>query len=440
MTTPNTSTGSAASGSNTGLMASLYSHVGNEALVGAFVAGDTPSRSAMLNLLQYEKLPDDLLEAAIEVKDEEVLWALSQRVDIPDSALRKLIASKSPLVHRKLASSPQLKDRDLRKILNNDRLIMTQVFMHPNASRDLRLKILKSSDSQGELLSTTSVMEREVQKPEYARWMLGIGTQSARVNALSHVGDLPAAYQWDMAMKIVDGAVPLGMVLKHNGWAAPLQAAFTDALAAEQQYSTDYALGMLKTTLKRLDRPVIDAADEARLLVDVAEVDALEQGEPVDWSALEKQLRNGEMTLPAVRYLMHRSDRTQGFVSAAIVFHGDQVGVMDECELSDLKAAVRMTGFAPGERSRLVKLFVYSPQLHYSFIDLVGDLPFDDVLHHLQQADEELQTHQVKRLGAELRELLGEDPSVWHDFESARKSSSRGTLNDAIRAAVEGAE
>ena len=419
----------------TGLMSSIYALSGESSMVGAFVAGSTAVRSSLLSKLRFDPLPKDLVSAALEVQDDEVLWALSQRDDLSDEALEGLIACDSPLVHRTLASSQQMSSEKLVRLLPGDEFLRQRIFVHPHAGRDLRRRILRARDSSGTPLPRAAALDKELLKPEYALWLLDSDTQQGRMQALTHLPNLPPAYQWRVAWKVAEGAVPLSVALSARGWVPPLRTALQEAISALPYGGEENALGALSSNLRNLGEPPIHAEDEARLLADEAEVEALAAPKTLDWSALERVLRSGDMTVAAVRYLLQREDRTAGFTSAALAFHGDSPGVLALCDLKDLQAASTMSGFALAERARLVKLVVTTPSLPYKFLDLVGLLPVRDVLAELEAADDVLADYQRRRLARELQELLGDSVRAWHDFEAARVASRTVTFRGALEAA-----
>lgn len=419
----------------TGLLSSVYARSGEASLVGAFVAGTKSARSALLNKLRFQDLPSDLLSAALEVRDDEVLWALSQRDDLPTRALEVLIACNSPLVHRRLASSPQMSGEDLVRLLPGDEFVRQRVFVHPNAGRDLRKRILSARTSDGSPLPRAGALDQELMKPEYALWLLDSDTQQGRLQALTHLPALPASHQWRVAWKVAEGAVPLAIALSARGWVSPLQSALREAMTALATGGEENALGVLASNLRNLGAPPLHAEDEARLLADEAEAIALQPPKDVDWAGLERVLRSGDMTVAAVRCLLQREDRTPGFTSAALAFHGDSPGVLALCGLNDLQAASTMSGFALAERSRLVKLMVNSPTLPYKLLDMVGQLPIRDVLAELQTADDDLANYQLQRLSDELTEALGDSVQAWFAFESARLESRTITFAGALAAA-----
>lgn len=420
----------------TGLMSTVFSRSGEAALIGSFVAGTKTAQSALLNKLRLQPLPNDLLSAALEVGDDEVLWAVSQRSDLPREALEKLIESDSTLVHRTLASSPQMRSDDLLRLLPGDEFVRQRVFMHPAAGRDLRRSIVAARGAGGTPLPRTSSLEQELMKPEYALWLMDSDTQQGRMHALSHLPALPDAYQWHVARKVAEGAVPLPLAVGARGWAAPLQSALRDALAAFPSGGEELALRTLSSSLASLGAPPLYAEDEARLLADESEAEALVPPHDVDWGALERVLRSGAMTVAATRCLLRRPDRTASFTSAALAFHGDSPGVLSLCGLEDLQAACTMSGFAMAERARLVKLVIASPELPYRLLDMVGGLPIRDVMSEIQEVDDDLASYHLQRMSTELSDALGDEPRHWFNFESARLSKRNASFTEAIEAAL----
>lgn len=416
-------------------MSEIYARAGKEALVGAFVAGSTSARSALLSKMRFLPLPEDLVSAALEVKDDEVLWELSQREDLPPKALEVLIACNSPLVHRRLASSPQMDNDALVRLLPGDEFVRQRVFVHPNASRALRRQILSARNVSGVPLPRASALEQELNRPEYALWLLDSDTQQGRLQALTHLPELPASHQWRIACRVADGAVPLSIAFGHRGWVAPLQSALREAITALAGGGEVHALGVLKSNLANLGAPPVYAEDEARLLVDEAEVEALAEPNELDWGALERMLRSDDMTVAAVRHLLQRPDRTAGFTSAALAFHGESPGVLELCDLKDLQAACAMSGFALAERTRLVKLMIGSPGLPYKLLDMAGSLPMRDVLTEIDAADVALRSFQSKKLSGELHALLGESLNAWYAFEATRMERRNSTFKEALKSA-----
>lgn len=421
-------------------MSSIYFRAGETALVGAFVAGGTSARSALLSRLRFHPLPEDLISAALEVKDDEILWELAQREDLPDEALEVLISCQSPLVHRRLAQSPQMTNDELVRLLPGDEFVRQRVFVHPNASAELRRQILTARDTSGTPLPKASALDQELLRPEYALWLVDSDTQQGRMQALTHLPELPASHQWKIACRIADGAVPLTIAISQRGWVAPLYSALREAISALTTGGEEHALGVLKSNLANLGAPPLNAEDEARLLPDSADAEALAEPNELDWVGLERVLRSGDMTVAAVRRLLQRDDRTAGFTSAALAFHGDSPGVLELCGLRDLQAASTMSGFALAERSRLVKLMVTTPTLPYKLLDMLGQLPMRDVLAEIQSAEDTLAKYQTQRLSAELAECLGDSLCMWHAFEATRLERRNVTFADALAAARESCE
>lgn len=89
-------------------MADLYRDAGEGELAATFQVGDHTTRTAILHKVRYRTIPDSLLKVALARGEPEVLWALSQRHDLPCWALDTLIDSGITLVHRTLASSVRL--------------------------------------------------------------------------------------------------------------------------------------------------------------------------------------------------------------------------------------------------------------------------------------------------------------------------------------------
>lgn len=421
----------------TDLMSSVYTQVGGSALLGSFVAGTKTTRSTLLNKMRFEPLPEDLVTAALEVSDDEVLWALSQRSDLSKKAIERLLSCNSPLVHRRLASSIQMTNEDLVRLLPGDEYVRQRVFVHPNASRELRRSILSARNSSGAPLPRASALDQELMKPEYALWLLDSDMQQGRLQALTQLPELPASHQWHVAWRIAEGAVPLSTAISSRGWVAPLHSALREALSALPTGGEELALGVLASNLRNLGAPPLFAEDEARLLADESEASALSEPNELDWSGLERVLRSGDMTVAAVRFLLQRKDRTPGFTAAALAFHGDAPGVLPLCDLHDLQKASTMSGFAVAERSRLVKLMVSTPQLPYKLLDMVRSIPIRDVLTALRSAEEELSAYQLRRLSGELKDALGDSPEAWHAFESARLNRRSITFADALKEATE---
>src|SRR5699024_7928429 len=115
-----------------GLMSSIYSHVGEAAMLGAVVAGSPTDRAQLLGRLQYQPLPSTRLQAAFEIGGHEVLCSPTPPEHLPPAALEVLIESNSPLIHPKLACSTQMADPHLRRLLPADEFVRERIFQHPH--------------------------------------------------------------------------------------------------------------------------------------------------------------------------------------------------------------------------------------------------------------------------------------------------------------------
>lgn len=418
-----------------GLMSSIYSHVGEAAMLGAFVAGSPTDRAQLLGQLQYQPLPSNLLEAALEMGGHEVLWALSQRDDLPPAALEVLIESNSPLIHRKLASSSQMADTHLRRLLPGDEFVRERIFQHPHASAELRREVLDARTGSGELLPKSSAMERELEDPRYADWLMRSRSQQGRLQSLRALPELPPAYQWRLALRVAEGALPIVAAYQAAGWVGPIRSVLEDATAVLAHGGEAAACDALRSGLESLGAPPLYVEDELRFLVDVEEGAALATTAPLNWASLERVVRSGQASLPGVRFLLGRDDRSAGFTTAALAFHGDEAGVLEMCTLSDLQRAATMSGFAVAERARVIKLMVQSHTLPYRMLDLVGRLPMREVLLAIESLKGGLRDHQMERLARELADHLGDDAERWHNFERARMSARQISFVEAVGAA-----
>ena len=422
---------------NTDVLATMYEHAGEASLVGAFLRGSKATQSAILSKYRFDPLPDALLEMALESRENEVLWSLSQRHDLPSEAIDSLIGRRSPLVQRSLASNPRMSSAQLARLLPGDEFVRQRVFDHPNASRTLRKQIITARDSTGAPLPRANSLDEELLEPMYALWMTESPTAQGRVQALNHLPVLPAAYQWHLAWKVIEGVIPLPAALGARGWLSPLHAALREAVTVLATGGHESAMDALSSTLRSLGEPPVSAEVEARLLPDVEEAKALASDEPLDWPSLARLLRSGEMSIHAVRYLLQRDDRTAAFTSAALVFHGDDLGVLRLCELNDIRKAAAISSFAPSERARLLRLVINSPELPYPLLDMVARFPIRDVLEVLQSSESTLADHQLRRLGSELSEVLEDSAQGWGDFEAARQKRRNITFAGALGVAGE---
>lgn len=422
---------------NTDTLSTIYDYAGEAALIGAFSTGSKSTRSSILSKFRFRPLPEELLQMALGTEEDEVLWSLSQRNDLPSAAIDTLIKRRSPLVHRRLASNPTLTSEQLARLLPGDEFVRQRVFDHPNAGRALRRQILAARDSSGAPLPRASALDDELMQPMYALWLMDSTTSQGRLQALSYLPSLPASHQWKLAWRVAEGAVPLPAALGARGWVYPLQTALRESVTALATGGQDHAMASLSSTLRNLGEPPLSAEDEARLLPDAAEARVLATDDTLDWPSLERLLRSGTMSIHAVRHLLQRDDRTTAFTSAALIFHGDDLGVLPLCELNDLQKAAAITSFAPSERARLLNLVLSDTDLTYPLLDMVALFPVRDVLEALQTSDSALADHQLRRLGAELTAALEESGQGWDDFESARQKRRNITFAGALGGAGE---
>lgn len=431
----NTPSPNASSQAISTLATRMYTATSPAAAVGAFRVADDPARGAIIRSMSMSVLPEEIVQLALERGGNETLWALSERTDLSSEVIGKLLKSGNTMVLRLLAGSELLSSEDLMKLLPGDDFIRFRIFMNPNASASLRKHVMSARSKSGVLLPSTPEMEGEIFKPEYARWIVRSGSNNARLRALGHVEKLPFAYQWDIARSISEGAVPLRRAVEVSGWMPQLRSLLGEALSVEALSSSGTALRVLGDGLESMGRPGLSAVEEAEFLADVGEVEAL-AGEDLPWGDLEVLLRSDRMSLPAVRFLLGRADRTNLFVSSAVVFHGDKSWVLGSCSLEDLQAAVSMTVFSPGEHSRLLGLFVGSPLLPYRLVDLLTGLPVDEVLGAIKGLGGDLRDYQLRRFFEELRVLFGDDAAGWEAFEFERQKDPRCSVGRAVAAGV----
>lgn len=413
------------------MAASLYAASGSSGAIGAFVGGSSKLRTELLDQYLCEPLPEEILQAAVELPDDSVQWALCQRRDLPQDVLHTLVQSKSPLVLRTLAQNMDLTDEMLRELLPGDEVVRQRVFVHPSTSRETRLSILYASASDGGPLVVSPTMTDELQHAEYAVWLSRSPHSEHHKLALSQLRLLSASQQWDVLQSVADGFVSLIAAVSSTGWRRGFLDLLKTAVGILGKDGNVAALSHLREVLDRKGRPPSDPVDEASQLPDAADASALKE-EILSWGALETALKDDRMTPAAVRYLLTRDDRTSSFSASAVVYQGHIPGVIELCSLSDLQTAVLMTGFVPTERSRLLRLLVRHTPCGYSLLDLWGGFPLADLLVEIDQVEEPYKRLCTAKLGSELDTVLGEDPATWERFEQLRSGSRAVTLSEAV--------
>lgn len=410
----------------------LYMAAGEEALLGGFRGGSPEVRSTILERFSNRPLPNELLKEAVQSNDAQVLWALAQRTDLPDSVVHQLVKSDSPLVRTHMAGHPQVTAEHMAPLMPGSPSIRSRLFMHPAAPRSLRYGI--ATTTTGKYMS--AALQNMLNSPEYALWSLESLDHTVVSNGVDLLAKLPPAWQWDAAVLLAETRkFPLAELFTLTGWTPSLHRLIAEAESAERLYGTPSAAGLLLKRLRDQGRPEATELQEALLLPDPEDADLL-NADDLSWGDLEAAARSKAMSLAAVRHLLRRPDRPVSFVSAAVVRYGDVPGLLRSLSIEELNATVAVSVLTPEVRGTLLRVLLKDRPTGSAVIDAVSGFPVEDVFAAIEAEDPSITAALRRAVAQELQERLGSGPEVWARFEHARSVRPSTRLGDVIAAAT----
>lgn len=409
------------------LLADMYIEAGVDAVLGGFEGGSAEVRVSLLARFSDRPLPEPLLRAAVESRDEQVWWALSQRTDLPEDVVALLVTDGSDMVRTHMAEHPQIHRKQMEPLMPGTAAIRVKLFQNPMAPVSLRKGIAQRS--RGKYMS--SRLAEVLASPEFVPWCVEADDTLIVGRALQMIGELPPAWQWDVA-KILSRqpGVVVAELLELGGWVPDLQRLLAEASATEKLYGSKVASELLDRRLDSYGRPDASQAEEASMLPDVSEVHLL-ASPTLDWHALEKSVKDGRVTVAAVRYLLGRDDRPISFVAAAVIRYGTAPGLIRGLSVEEVNAAVATSVVKPREQARLLDLLLKSRPAGSRLLDVLARFCVYDVFVAVEGAGQTTASLR-QALAHELAEEFGKVPEVWSAFEQQRELHPKMELGRMI--------
>lgn len=412
----------------------LYMTAGENALLGGFRGGSSEVRAAILARFANRPLPEALLREAASSNDDQVLWSLAQRMDLPAEVVAQLVTSGSALVRTHMAGHPQLTPAQMAPLMPGTASIRSRLFVHPEAPRSLRYGIAVSSSGQYMSASLLDMLD----SPEFVLWSLESRDHQVVSNGMNRIPQLPEAWQWDAIVLLAEaGLYPLSELFDLPGWAPSIQRLLAEASSAEQLYGTPPATALLLKRLRDTGRPPATQLQEARLLPDPEDA-VLLRDETLDWRGLEAAAGKGELSLAAVRLLLKREDRPISFVSAAAVRFGHNPGLLGSLTLDELHATVAVSALVPEARGRLLRILLKERPQGAGVTDAIGGFPVNDIMAAIDEQDVAITAALRRVVATELADKLGSDPQVWARFEQVRGARPSLPLEQIVARALSG--